>query len=99
YIDGKAVMDSTLASVSPFYIGPAPISVTYPQPTSYGSIGAIFVQGVGFVHHPLSVGTHTIELVSELQIPPDPSILNLNVDPDGVGVIYHNTWTITVSAK
>src|SRR5262245_13671322 len=29
YIDGNPVMDSTLASVSPFYFGPATISVTY----------------------------------------------------------------------
>jgi hypothetical protein len=99
YIDGEPVMDSALARVSPFYFGPAPISVTYPQPTAYGSIAAIFVQGVGFVHHPLSVGTHTIELVSELQIPPDPSILNLSVYPQGLGVIYQNSWTITVSPE
>jgi hypothetical protein len=97
YIDGKPVMDSTIASVSPFYFGPAPISVIYPAPTSYGSIAAIFVQGIGFVNEPLSVGTHTIELVSGLRVPIDPTILNLNIYPEGVGVVYMNTWTITVS--
>jgi hypothetical protein len=97
YIDGKAVMDSTLASVSPFYFGPAPTDVVYPQPSSYGSIAAIFVQGVGFVQPPLSVGTHKIELVSGLRVPPDPTILNLNIYPEGSGVRYMNTWTITVA--
>lgn len=70
YIDGRPVMDSTIASVSPYYYGPAPISVTYAEPTSYGSIGAVYVQGVGFVQEPLSVGPHTIALTSEVEIPP-----------------------------
>jgi hypothetical protein len=92
YIDGKPVMDSTQASVNPFYYT-VPLDLTYPEPTDYGSIGAIFAQGIGFVHPPLSVGTHTIELESELLIPPDlfPS--------SGLGVHYLNTWTITVSPK
>jgi hypothetical protein len=42
------------------------------------------------------VGTHTITLVSGLRIPIDATILNLSVYPDGVGVVYMNTWTITV---
>jgi hypothetical protein len=96
-IDGNPVMDSTLASVSPFYIGPAPIDVVYPQPTSYGSIAAIFVQGIGFVNTPLSVGIHTIQLLSGLRVPPDPSILNLSIYPEGAGVVYMNSRTITVA--
>ena len=99
YIDGKRVMDSTKASVSPFYFGPVPVDVTYPVPTSYGATGAIFVQGVGFVHPPLSVGTHTIELDAEIRVPPDAALLNLSVYPDGVGVRFLNTWTIAVSPK
>jgi hypothetical protein len=79
YIDGSRVMDSAQASVSPFYFGPVPLQVTYSEPTSYGSIGAIFVQGIGFVQPPLSVGTHTIELESESLVPPDPAFLNLSV--------------------
>jgi len=99
YIDGKPLMDSTRASVSPFYFGPAPISVIYPGPTSYGSIAPIYVQWIGFAHPPLSVGTHTMELESELRVPPDPTILNLHVQPEGVGVRYVNSWTITVSPQ
>jgi hypothetical protein len=98
-IDGKPVMNSRVASVSPFYFGPAPLGpegegVIYEEPSSYGSIAAIFVQGIGFVHPPLSVGTHTIELVSELRIPPE--LLN---SPVGLGIRYENTWTITVSPE
>jgi hypothetical protein len=99
YVDGNRVMDSTIASVSPFYFGPAPISVIYSQPSSYGSVAAIFVQGIGFVNEPLSVGTHTIQLLSGLRVPIDPAILNLSVYPEGSGVVYMNTWTITVSPE
>jgi hypothetical protein len=99
YIDGKRVMDSTRASVGPFYYGPVPLDVVYPEPTSYGSTAAIFTQGVAFVQPPLSVGTHTIELEAELFVPPDPEFLNLTLYPDGFGVRYFNTWTITVSPK
>jgi len=99
YIDGKPVMDSTKASVSPFYYGPMPLDVTYPEPSSYGSTGVIFTQGIGFVHPPLSVGRHTIELESESFIPPDGAFLNLALYPGGIGVRYLNTWTITVAPK
>jgi hypothetical protein len=97
YVDGKPVMDSTLASVRPFYFDPVPLDVVYSEPTSYGSIKAIFVQGIGFVLPPLSVGVHTVTLESGLRIPPDPSILNLTLNPSGVGVKYLNSWTITVA--
>jgi len=82
YVDGKPVMDSTQASVSPFYFG-----IVYPDPT-------FFAQGVGFVHPPLSVGTHTIKLDSELLVPPDVYVY----DPvSGLGVEFHNTWTLNVA--
>ena len=96
-IDGQRVMDSTKASVSPFYYGPVPLDVTYKEPSAYGSTGAIFQQGIGFVHPPLSVGTHTITLVSESFVPPDGTFLNLTLYPEGAGAHYENTWTITVA--
>jgi hypothetical protein len=68
-------------------------------PTSYHSIEAVYAQGVGFVHPPLSVGVHTIALESELRVPPSPLFFNLNVYPDGFGVHFFNTWTITVTPK
>src|SRR5262249_61483645 len=97
YIDGQAVMDSTKASVRPFYWGPVPLDVVYVEPSSYGSIATIFAQGIGFVHPPLSVGTHSIYLEAELRVPPDAAFLNLILNPNGVGVHFFNTWTITVS--
>jgi hypothetical protein len=99
YVDGKPVMDSSLASVRPFYFGPVPLEVVYPAPSSYGSIEAIFVQGIGFVLPPLSVGVHTITLESGLRVPPDPSIINVTLNPHGLGVQYLNTWTITVAPR
>jgi hypothetical protein len=97
YIDGKRVMDSTKASVKPFSYGPVPMDVTYPAPSSYGSTGIVFAEGIGFVHEPLSVGTHTIQLESMSRIPPDARYLNLDLYPEGTGFHYINSWTITVS--
>ena len=101
--------DSLLAAVSPnlsidgctvvndenerrFYIPPTPIDPTifYPEPTSYGSIGIIGFQGCGIVALPLSPGVHVmkIDLPWILRDPPP------GISP--FGVIYHNTWNITV---
>ena len=99
YLDGKAVMDSTKASVAPYYFGLVPLNVTYPAPTSYGSIGAIGIQGVGAVYEPLSVGVHTLTLKDVQRIPPDPAFLNTDLYPAGSGVVFENSWTIRVSPK
>lgn len=90
-IDGKAVLDSSADDLSKNYVEPIAFDPTiyYDEPTSYGSIGAVFFQGLVIVHEPLSVGKHTMTLRSEL-------IVN---DPDtglNFGVIYMNTWNITV---
>jgi hypothetical protein len=64
----------------------------YPAPSSYGSVGAVFFQGVGFVSQPLPVGTHVIHLY-------EPMIIKAGDYaglPAGLGVIYDNTWTIKV---
>ncbi len=66
--------------------------IVYPEPTSYGSIGAIAFQGVGIVALPLPVGEHIMRLY-EPYIIADP--------PPGIGafgVVYDNVWTITVTA-
>jgi len=64
----------------------------YPQPTDYGAVGAVSFQGVGVVVTPLSPGVHVIHLYEPLILEPGdyPGL------PGGVGVIYDNTWTITV---
>ncbi len=91
-IDGKPVLLN--ANKAAFYIPPTyfdPI-VMYPAPSSYGSVAAVFYQGVGFVSQPLPVGTHVIRLFEPFIIKPGdyPGL------PDGIGLIYDNTWTINV---
>jgi len=72
-----------------------PVAVKYFEPTYFDEpipvagwpdgTYAIFVQGLGVVHEPLSVGCHTMELESSF------------ISPEvGQGSIYHNTWDITV---
>jgi hypothetical protein len=91
-IDGVTVISD--ANKADFYIPPSyfdPI-VTYPAPSSYGSVAAVFYQGVGFVSQPLPVGTHVIHLY-------EPMIIKAGDYPGlpaGLGMIYDNTWTIKV---
>jgi len=67
--------------------------IVYPEPTSYGSIAAIAFQGVGIVALPLPPGEHTMTLYEPYIIAdPPPGIARF-------GVIYDNTWTITVTAE
>ncbi len=91
-IDGKTVISD--ANKAAFYIPPTffdPI-VVYPQPSSYGSVAAVFYQGVGCVVLPLSPGVHVIELYEPYIILPG----DYPLFPDGYGLIYDNTWIITV---
>jgi hypothetical protein len=94
-IDGKTVISD--ANKAAFYIPPTAFDpiVAYPTPSSYGSVAAVFFQGVGFVSPPLSVGVHVIHLYEPYLIKPgDYSGL-----PGGLGLIYDNTWTVTVVPK
>ena len=91
-IDGSTVISD--ANKAAFYIPPTyfdPI-VMYPAPSSYGSVAAVFYQGVGFVSQPLAVGKHVIHLYEPFIIKPGdyPGL------PAGLGLIYDNTWTINV---
>ena len=97
YIDGRPVMDSTLASVSPFYIGPRPDRCRLPPAHILRVYRRDFRAGGRLRQHSAVGGTHTIQLLSGLRVPPDSSILNLSIYPEGVGVVYMNSWTITVA--
>lgn len=81
-IDGVTMIDNTnvLNSYSAFFFNPAiPIS-NFPPVNSI-----IWFEGIGVVHHPLSVGTHTFKLDA------------VNTQPAFGGFsAYHNTWTVTV---
>ena len=92
-IDGKVVISA--ANKAAFYIPPTyfdPI-VTYESPSASGAVAAVFFQGIGFVSPPLSVGVHVIHLYEPLIIPAG-AYSGL---PDGIGIIYDNTWIITVT--
>lgn len=91
-IDGREII--TDANKAAFYV-PAtdfdPI-VVYPAPSSYGSVAAISYQGVAFVSPPLTPGTHVIHLYEPLIFPAG-AYAGL---PAGLGLIYDNTWIVTV---
>lgn len=84
-LDGNPLISE--ANSDQYYYGPSYFDppVVYSEPTDYGADAAIFVQGIGFVHHPLSRGTHTLELAAAIQI-----------EDYDFGVVFHNTWTIVV---
>ncbi len=87
-LDGVTLVDDS--NLAKFYYDPirfkAPLM--YAQPTSYGSIGAIWVQGIGIVLQPLTPGQHTLTLYSW------DAWKGLN-GPNGTG--WFNTWHITVA--
>ena len=91
-IDGKVVI--TDANKAAYFVPVTefdPIAL-YPVPTDYGAVGAASFQGVGIVGTPLLPGIHVIHLHEPLILNPGdyPGL------PDGIGVIFDNTWTITV---
>ena len=87
YIDGRQVVSDR--NSADFYVPLTAFDpiVVYPTPTSYGSVAAVAFQGYGIVSPPLSVGNHVIHLY-------EPYIIRT---PVSLGVIYDNTWIVTVS--
>jgi hypothetical protein len=94
-VDGLPVL--TDANKEAYYVPPTPFDpiVVYPAPSSYGSVAAIFFQSAGIVTHPLPPGRHEIRLYEPYIIPAG-AYAPL---PDGFGVIYDNTWIVTVSKE
>jgi len=84
-VDGKTTIDSDRDDLTKYYVPVTEFDPMIPFPAP-PVVGVVFFQGLGFVPPPLSVGTHTITLSSEIII--DPSI--------GLSVRYENTWYITV---
>lgn len=85
-IDGKTIVSP--ANQAAYFL---PVTffdpiVEYPGgPTSYGSVAAIWFEGIGIVSPPLPVGVHVIHLDATLIV------------PSVFGVTYDNTWTVTVT--
>ena len=63
-LDGVELINAS--NLADFYYGPAYFEepLMYPTPSSYHSIGIIFVQGIGIVLQPLTPGKHTLTLYS-----------------------------------
>jgi len=84
-IDGVTVIDQTnvLNFYSAFFFNPPIPIIGFPPINSI-----IWFQGIGIVYHPLSVGTHTLQLDA------------VNTQPVFGGFFeYHNTWTVTVEPR
>ena len=54
-------------------------------------MAAIWFEDIGIVSPPLAVGVHVIHLDATLIVPASPGF------PTGLGLVYDNTWTVTVS--
>jgi hypothetical protein len=82
-LDGAPLVNA--ANQADFYYGPIAFQETlwYPEPTGYGSTGAIWVQGIGVIIPPMSAGKHTLTLYSW---------------DEHFGVGWFNTWHITVQS-
>jgi len=91
-LDGKPI----LKDFWDYYVGPLAFDpvVEYAQPSSYGSIAAIAFQSTGFVMAPLPPGKHTLHLVERMTILPE-DLPGFPYDYY-LGLIYDNTWIITV---
>jgi hypothetical protein len=86
-LDGKTLIDTVSQGIGKYYYGPvyfdSPIEYAEPQPRDgRNAVAVIWAEGIGFLHGPLKVGTHTMELHSS---------------SSHFGVTFNNTWTITVS--
>jgi hypothetical protein len=84
-IDGVTVIDkaNVLNFYSAFFFNPPIPIIGFPPVNSI-----IWFQGIGVVHHPLSVRTHTFQLDA------------VNTQPAFGGIFeYHNTWTVTVQPR
>jgi len=76
-LDGQPLIDSSVDDLKKYYFGPVYFAEPIPlDPES----SALWVQGLGFAHPPLSVGQHQ---------------LTMDVNVEGVFGFF-NTWQITV---
>jgi len=93
-IDGKTVISND--NKAAFYVPLTDFDpiVEYPGTSDYGSVAAVFYQGVAFVGLPLTPGVHVIQLYEPIIFQPG----DYEGLPDGLGLVYDNTWIVTVKA-
>ncbi len=94
-IDGRVVLSD--ANKAAFYIPTTTFDpiVVYPQPSSYGSVAGLTYQGIGVIVLPLTPGTHVIHLYEPVIYQPG-DYAGL---PAGLGLVYDNTWIVTVTRR
>ncbi len=90
-LDGNSLIDSNVDDLGDYYYDPVDFDspIAYDEGIDYGdctAVAAIWVQGIGFVHPPLSRGDHTLHLISGANF-------------FGFHVVFDNTWHITVKPK
>ncbi len=98
YIGANVTLDGipVLKDVTEYYV-PATCfkePIMYSEPTSYGSAGIVFFQGICMVCRPLEVGVHTLTNYTWTLIPAG----NESIVAE-TGVVWDNSWTITVVPK
>lgn len=88
-IDGHVLIDSAHQSLACFDFGTVWLRkpAVYPSPSSYGSVAALWVKGLGVLLRPLARGAHVIEL----------QVVSPTAVVWGVDYGYYNTWYVTVS--
>jgi hypothetical protein len=88
-LDGTAIIDSDAQDLADFFVDTQYYkkAIEYDEPSSYGSVSAIWVEGLAFTQSPLSKGEHT---------------LHLRITNDFLADVYgfsgwENTWHIAVT--
>ncbi len=96
-IDGQTVLSD--ANKAAFHITTTEFDpfIIYPGPSSYGSVVTVSFQCVSTVSPPLAVGQHVITLHLPFTVYPEDYVC-ANY-PEGFGVVYEQTWNITVSPQ
>ncbi len=86
-LDGVELINA--GNLADFYYDAIPFKepIMWAEPSSYHSIGAIWVQGIGIVINPLTPGKHTLTLYSW-------DLWGAPLGSEGSG--WFNTWNITV---
>jgi hypothetical protein len=80
-LNGVTLIDSSVDDLGIYFFeGDFEPAIEYDEPSDYGSVAAVWLRGLGFLHGPLSPGVHVLHLEE------------LNEEIAG----YSNTWNITV---
>jgi hypothetical protein len=87
-LDGAPIITPS-TDLSDYFVGAEYFNkpIVYAQPTGYGSVSALWIEGLAFTHEPMTKGTHTLHL----RITNDYLVSHY-----GGFAGYENVWHITV---